>query len=113
LTSRHSPLPADAARSSWAALGLRAVGLVLSLLLLQASIAPSFAAAATAPSGLLVSSSAKRSKASDLNGAILSGTVWVFVPSSDVRKVEFYLDDPSAEGDPFRTDKDAPLDLAG
>jgi hypothetical protein len=63
LTSRQTPLPADAARSSWAALGLRAVGLVLSLLLLQASIAPSLAGAATAASGLLVSSSAKRSDA--------------------------------------------------
>jgi hypothetical protein len=44
----------------------------------------------------------------------LSGTVWAFVPPSrDVRKVEFYLDDPSAKGDPFRTDKKAPFDLAG
>ncbi len=51
----------------------------------------------------------------ELNGAALSaGNVYVFVPdSADIRKVEFFLDDPGFDGSPIKVENRAPWDFAG
>ena len=64
--------------------------------------------------GLRVSSSSDRSGSKLLSGATVSDDVFVFTsPDSGVASVKFFIDNPSASGSPYRTEKAAPFDLAG
>ena len=66
------------------------------------------------PYSLQVSTSATRSAPSPLQGATLSGSVYVFVaPTTGVKQVRFYLDNTSATGTPRQTEGAAPWDFAG
>ncbi|HEX5948431.1 MAG TPA: metallophosphoesterase family protein [Actinomycetota bacterium] len=61
-----------------------------------------------------MSTSPDRSVPAALDGATLTGTVYVFVaPSSGASRVRFWLDNPSMSGTPTTTEKSAPWDLAG
>jgi hypothetical protein len=63
---------------------------------------------------LLVSLSPIRSSPSLLEGATVSGNVYVFTsPETGVSRVRFFIDDPARNGSPYRTEKTAPHDLAG
>ena len=70
---------------------------------------------AVGPHRLLYSTSGDRSGARPLDGAVLSGNVYVFLDTDarDVDRVRFYLDDPSMSGSPRRTEDNAPWDFAG
>src|SRR3989442_350411 len=62
----------------------------------------------------LVSTSPDRSSASQLNGKIVSGNIYVFVsPNTGATQVKFYLDDPTRSGSPIRVENAAPWDFAG
>jgi large repetitive protein len=63
---------------------------------------------------LLISASPTRSNASVLQGATVSGAIYVFVsPESGARRVRFYLDDPQMLGSPRQIENNAPWDFAG
>ena len=63
---------------------------------------------------LLVSTSADRSNARNLQGANLSGEVAIFTNRPNhVGSVAFYLDDRKMLGDPLRIDHYRPFDFAG
>lgn len=80
---------------------------------------PSPSAGARAGSGagpgvpVLVSRSSDRADARPLEGATLSGEVYVFVPVGGASEVRFFLDDAQMQGQPFRTEVSRPFDLAG
>lgn len=62
----------------------------------------------------LFSYSANRSSASDLDGALVSGEIYVWTaPDDGVDSVSFYIDDPSASGAALRTENFEPFDLSG
>src|SRR4030095_1312647 len=62
---------------------------------------------------LQVSSSPARLNPSSLQGTV-SGLIYVFVdPSSGVRRVRFFLDDPLMTRSPRQTDNKEPYDFAG
>lgn len=49
-----------------------------------------------------------------LDGQEVAGPIFVFVaPEAGLDSVEFYIDSPSLLGDPYRTESNAPFDLAG
>ena len=64
---------------------------------------------------LAFSKSSSRSAPLALEGAVVTGTVYVFTDGGDdaVTQVRFYLDDPTASGTPYRTENTAPYDFAG
>lgn len=63
---------------------------------------------------LQVSTAPDRSAAIPLQGANLSGNVYVFVPEvSGTQKVTFYLDDPNRERKAIKVENNAPWDFAG
>ena len=52
-----------------------------------------------------MSASADRSDPSDLQGAVLSDDVFIFVKGTEnAQRVEFYLDDPTGAGTPDRVE---------
>ncbi|MPZ99224.1 MAG: hypothetical protein GEU80_07770 [Dehalococcoidia bacterium] len=62
---------------------------------------------------LMVSNNADRSGASGLDGASLSGDVYIFVtPTEGIRQVRFYLDDQERAGSPRQVENVAPYDFA-
>ena len=73
--------------------------------------------------GLVVSTSPDRSNSVPLNGAPVSGNIYVSyklisptVGSNPAKQVKFWLDDPSPDsptGSPYRTDYSSPFDLVG
>jgi hypothetical protein len=64
--------------------------------------------------GLLLSSSPDRSSPSTLQGASVSGSIYVFTsPTSGVNRVQFFLDDPTMARAPRQTENAAPYDFAG
>src|SRR4051794_19383480 len=70
--------------------------------------------AAGAATYLQVSTSSDRSGAFALNGAVLAGKVYVFVPtSSAVTGASFWIDDPTTKTSPAQVEDSAPWDLAG
>jgi mannan endo-1,4-beta-mannosidase len=48
-----------------------------------------------------------------LAGATVQSAIYVFVPSSGVSRVSFWVDNPSRSGSAFSTDSSGPFDLAG
>lgn len=66
------------------------------------------------PYTLAVSLVADRSNPVLLDGASLSGEVYIFVPDVDgMKNVAFYLDDPDRVGSPIKVENRAPWDFAG
>ena len=62
---------------------------------------------------LFVSTSANRSNPVDLDGAVVTSNIYVFVkPETGIAQVEFYLDDPTAT-DRMQRERYAPYDLKG
>ena len=61
---------------------------------------------------LLVSSSPFRSDATALTGE-LRGAVYVFIDAPGIVRARFYVDDPTAAGDPTHVENVAPYDFAG
>ena len=72
-------------------------------------------AAAVGPYQLLASNSSNRSGPTPLDGSTVSGKIYVFTSpdTSDISRVRFYLDNPTATGTPRRTENIAPYDFAG
>jgi purple acid phosphatase-like protein/BACON domain-containing protein/calcineurin-like phosphoesterase family protein len=70
---------------------------------------------AAAPYSALVSLSSSRSAPTPLNGASVSGNVYVFTSpdGSEISAVRFYLDDPNMLGSPRRRESNAPYDFVG
>ena len=63
---------------------------------------------------LVVSSFPERTNPESLDGAEVGGSIYVFTtPETDVRRVRFFLDDPTMSGSPVKTEGGAPYDLAG
>jgi alpha-tubulin suppressor-like RCC1 family protein len=63
---------------------------------------------------LLWSTSSNRSNPMPLDGATVSGSIYVFAgPDQAIESVSFYIDDPSMSGEPYRTETNAPFDLQG
>ncbi|MEX2377992.1 MAG: G8 domain-containing protein [Dehalococcoidia bacterium] len=63
---------------------------------------------------LSVSVSPNRSGQADLHDRSVSGDIYIFTsPEDDVRKVTFWLDDPSMQGEPFIVEGRVPFDFAG
>lgn len=63
---------------------------------------------------LVVSSTPDRSTAVLLEGATLSGNIFVFTtPDNGVLRVSFFLDDPDMQSSPRKIENNAPYDLAG
>lgn len=84
--------------------------LLLSSSLLALSINPSEAAEVE----LLFSISPERTSPAVLNGALISGNVYIFVaPSKEVRQVRFYLDDPTMLNPPIRLERFESYDFSG
>jgi len=70
--------------------------------------------AAPSPNQLYVSDSKSRADSRLLQGAELVGTAYVFIPgNAAVKRVRFYIDDPSRLGRPDRVATSAPFDLGG
>ena len=99
---------------------LRAAGLLMAgavaLLTLPVAAGPGgpTAEAATPSEGLLVSSSRDGSSAVAVDGAKVSGRLYVrYQPSVPVQTVTFWLDDPDRSGSPAQTERLAPYDFAG
>lgn len=70
------------------------------------------------PSGaqypLVFSTDANRSSPATLEAAQAAGIIYVFVPAQpEVKRIEFYIDDPARIGAPFQSEGKAPYDLAG
>ena len=63
---------------------------------------------------LVVSASPNRSSPLALAGQELSGLQYIFVaPTTGITRVEFFLDNPTMTGTPYRVEGSAPFDLAG
>ncbi|MFC5381923.1 Kelch repeat-containing protein [Aquipuribacter nitratireducens] len=68
----------------------------------------------TATAALVYGTDDRRTGRVLLDGATLTGVVYAYIkPDEDVRKVEFWLDDPAMTSAPFRVDQSAPFDLVG
>ncbi|UCG11088.1 MAG: hypothetical protein JSU72_11010, partial [Deltaproteobacteria bacterium] len=66
------------------------------------------------PYTLLVSLSSTRSAPVPLEGALLSGDIFVFSsPDTDVDRVKFFLDDPTMSESAVQKERSAPYDFAG
>ncbi len=82
------------------------------LLIVPVLVAIPAAALAQTSYQLNLSLNPDRSAAIALEGATVSGDMFVFTgPDDDVDVVRFWIDDPT--GTPFRTESIAPFDLAG
>jgi N-acetylneuraminic acid mutarotase/glucose/arabinose dehydrogenase len=70
---------------------------------------------AAASYDIVFSLTSNRSSPATLSGVTISGNVYVFTSpdTNDIRRVRFYLDNPSATGKPRRTENNAPYDFAG
>src|SRR3954452_19986626 len=89
---------------------LTAVGAVVAVL---AGLSPATAGAAGEFS-LSYSLSPQRTDPAPLAGAVLDGSVYIFTaPSTGVREVRFWLDDPERVGAPRMVEKGAPHDFGG
>ena len=63
---------------------------------------------------LLFSAAADRSNPASLDGANVSGNIYVFVgPETGINRVRFFLDDPTMAGTPIQTENNAPYDFNG
>jgi hypothetical protein len=63
---------------------------------------------------LLISTSADRASPSLVDGATVSGNIYVFTdPESDTTRVRFWLDNPQRAGSPRKVESNAPWDFAG
>ncbi|MGH2659736.1 MAG: Kelch repeat-containing protein, partial [Actinomycetota bacterium] len=63
---------------------------------------------------LLVSTSPDRSSPVALQGRTVAGGIYVFVsPETGIVRVRFFVDDPAMSGTPYKTEGNAPYDLAG
>jgi N-acetylneuraminic acid mutarotase len=90
----------------------RTIAPLLFALSLSLTALPSSASAQTY--SILVSASSTRQNATVLQGATVSGPIYVFVsPETGVARVRFYLDDPQMVGAPRQTENSAPYDFAG
>lgn len=88
-----------------------ALSVLLACLLLFSLAGP---AAAQATDELQVSLSPDRSSPTPLEGAALSGNVYIFVPAAaGITRVRFFVDDPNMAGSPRTIERSAPWDFAG
>jgi|GEM_PF-1254776 len=63
---------------------------------------------------LKASTTPDRSSPFNLEGSVLSGDTYIFVPEEfGVTEVQFYLDDPERQNSPIQVEKRAPWDMAG
>ena len=87
----------------------------LSALFIFSTIPAGSVAGQTAGFALMVSASANRSAPIPLEGANLSGNVFIFTSpdTSNISRVRFWLDDPSHTGTPRRSEGSAPYDFNG
>src|SRR4051794_14584300 len=89
---------------------LTAIGAVLAVV---AGLSPAVAGAA-GDFSLSYSLPPQRTDPAPLAGAVVEGSVYIFtVPSTGVREVRFWLDDPDRTGAPRMVEKGAPHDFAG
>ena len=89
------------------------VALVLALIAF-AGIVPPASAHDSSVGALTYSRSADRAAPVELGGALLGGSVYIFMPADPgVVRVEFFLDDPSMTSAPRRVENTAPFDFAG
>lgn len=66
------------------------------------------------PLSLLLSATPERANPSVLQGSLVNGSIFVFIPpASGISSVSFFVDDPQAAGTPVRTENVSPFDLAG
>jgi hypothetical protein len=85
--------------------------LVVALLPLQGVLGVRSAAAA--PGSLMMSTTGTRANPKALQGATVSGSVYIFVKvDRPVLRVDFWVDH-AAEGPPYKSEKAPPYDLAG
>ena len=83
----------------------------LATVLAGAWVVPSTAATTYS---LQVSASADRSGSESLSGSILTGKAYVFLaPTTSVKSVAFYVDDPKRKHKARRVDTASPFDLKG
>jgi hypothetical protein len=75
---------------------------------------PVFLTVGATEHAILVSGSADRSSPVFLEGAVVSGSIYVFLsPESGVTRVRFYLDDPDFSGSAIKIENNPPWDFAG
>ena len=80
----------------------------------QATLIVNLSYGAASPYALQVSTQSDRSSPMALDGASLSGDVYIFVPHlAGITRVRFYLDDPNRQGAPYKVEGNAPWDFAG
>jgi hypothetical protein len=98
-------------RSKWTL----ALSLMMVLGVLSSAMALQGLNANAASYELLVSTSSVRTDAAALEGRQVSGNVYVFTSpdTSDITRVQFYLDDPTRTASPIQTETGAPYDFAG
>ena len=91
---------------------LASVAAVLAMLLTLIGVPT---AAAVGPYRLDVSDNARRTNPQPLQGAVVSGDVYVFAmpQTSDVTRVRFWLDNPAMSGAAMQQESGAPYDLRG
>jgi hypothetical protein len=79
-----------------------------------ASMQVTFSVQSASGSTLQVSLSPDRSAPVALHGAQVSGSIYVFFPTEPgITRVRFWIDNPARTGSPFKTENNAPYDLAG
>src|SRR5688500_5035611 len=122
---RRCPVRAVAASTvDWRRMSIRlpaprralAIVPLLACTLLSAGMTGQAAAAPNPSYSLAVSTQADRSSAQTLAGRSFpqSTSIYVFTtPTTNVRRVRFYVDDPSMSRTPRTIDSSAPFDLAG
>jgi hypothetical protein len=104
-------LPAHARSTGRAA---RLLSLLLVAVVFQGLLSPLAKAASAAPAGLLFSTTSNRANPNALDGASVSGKIYVFTArTTDVKQVLFYVDDPARARAPYNRELRAPFDLGG
>jgi hypothetical protein len=81
-----------------------------------ATLAVTFTVNSSSPTTrrIVVSASPDRSGSAELEGRTTSGNIYAFTtPDTGALRVRFYVDDPARTRSPFRTENNAPFDLAG
>jgi hypothetical protein len=88
---------------------------MVTLLAVLALVLAALSAPASAQTyALVVSSSPTRTSPAALQGATVSGSIYVFTtPTAGVRRVRYFLDDPQMLKSPRQIDNNAPYDFAG
>ena len=92
----------------------RPISLLFAAMTAFAMLAGAVTPASANTYSLLVSTSPDRSSPVALEGQSVTGNIYVFVsPGTGIKRVDFFVDDPTMSGAPFKSDGKAPYDLAG